>query len=104
MTNDSGPSRWSLLEIDFSDEEWRTRARHQDENGTVAERIEREVARHGQSAWVPACNGTEVPFYTRSGHRVLYCWQPSTGRHAYFDCGTDVIIPDAELLAYGLGA
>lgn len=50
--------------------------------------------------WVPACGGTEVPFRTRSGRTLLYCWQPSTGRHAYLDCGTDLILSDADAAAF----
>lgn len=46
--------------------------------------------------WYPACNGTEVPFHTRTGRRLLYCWQPSTGKHAYLDCDTDLILSDEE--------
>jgi hypothetical protein len=104
MTNDSSPSRWSLLEVDLTDEERAAWTRRRDSSLSVAERIDREHARREQGAWVPACDRTEVPFHTRTGHRVLYCWQSSTGRHAYLDCGTDLIIPDAELATYGLGA
>lgn len=49
-----------------------------------------------QGDWQPAAGGTEVPFETRSGRRLLYCWQPSTGRHAYLDLGTDIVLTDAE--------
>lgn len=49
-----------------------------------------------QGAWVPASNQTETPFWTRAGRRLLYCWQPSTGRHAYLDCQTDLILSDEE--------
>lgn len=55
-----------------------------------------------QGNWIPACGGTEVPFFTRGGHKVLYCWQPSTGNHAYLDMGTDIIIPNEDLHHYGL--
>lgn len=47
-------------------------------------------------AWLPACNGTEVPFFSRSGRRLLYCYQPSTGKHAYLDCDTDIILDDEQ--------
>lgn len=50
------------------------------------------------SPWVPACGGTEAPF-TVNGRRLLYCWQPSTGRHAYMDLGTDMILSDEEARA-----
>lgn len=49
--------------------------------------------------WYPANGGTETPFNTRTGHRLLYCWQPSTGRHAYLDLGTDMILSDEEAWA-----
>lgn len=54
--------------------------------------------------WVPASGGTEVPFKTRTGRTLLYCWQPSTGNHAYLDCGTDLILTNEEArLALDLG-
>jgi hypothetical protein len=46
--------------------------------------------------WYPASGGTETPFKTRTGRTLLYCWQPSTGNHAYLDCGTDLILTDEE--------
>ena len=46
--------------------------------------------------WIPACGGTEQPFTSRSGRRLLYCWQQSTGKHAYLDCGSDLILSDEE--------
>jgi hypothetical protein len=46
--------------------------------------------------WIPACNQTETPFYTRTGRRLLYCWQPATGKHAYMDLSTDMILTDEE--------
>lgn len=46
--------------------------------------------------WVPASGGTEVPFLTRSGATLLYCYQPRSGKHAYLDCGTDMILTDEE--------
>lgn len=49
-----------------------------------------------QGAWIPGSNGTETPFYTRTGARLLYCYQPSTGKHAYLNCDTDMIISDDE--------
>lgn len=63
---------------------------------TVAEMIEQSKIKAEQGNWVPACGGTEVPFTTRSGRRLLYCWQPSTGKHAYLDCSTDLILTDDE--------
>lgn len=69
---------------------------------SVADILKERQAKAEQGNWVPACNGTEVPFTTRNGRRLLYCWQPSTGRHAYLDMGTDLILTDEEaLLALG---
>ena len=63
---------------------------------TVAEMIAERDAKASQGPWVPACGGTETPFTTRSGARLLYCWQPSTGKHAYLNLGTDMILTDEE--------
>ena len=54
--------------------------------------------------WVPAHNGTETPFITRTRHRVLYCFNPAQRRHAYINCDTDIIIGDspADMVAHGL--
>lgn len=49
-----------------------------------------------QGEWIPASNRTETPFTTRGGATLLYCYQPRSGRHAYLDCGSDVILTDAE--------
>jgi hypothetical protein len=102
--NDANPSRWKLLEIDLTDEARAADERRRQANESVASKLERERLHRENGPWVPACNGTEVPFSTRTGHRVLYCWQPSTGRHAYLDCDSDVFIADGDLSAYGLGA
>ena len=63
---------------------------------TVAEMIQEREDRARNGNWYPACGGTETPFYTRTGRRLLYCWQPSTGNHAYLDMGTDLILSDEE--------
>lgn len=65
---------------------------------TLVELLDAADARRAQGDWFPASGGTEVPFVTRTGRRLLYCWQPSTGRHAYLDMGTDMILTDAEAL------
>jgi hypothetical protein len=49
-----------------------------------------------QGNWYPANGGTEIPFISRTGKKLLYVWQPSTGNHAYLDCGTDLILSDEE--------
>lgn len=66
---------------------------------SVAEILEERRKKAEQGAWFPASGGTETPFRTRSGRRLLYCWQPSTGRHAYLDCETDLILSDEEAAA-----
>jgi hypothetical protein len=63
---------------------------------TVAEILNERQAKAEQGNWIPACNGSEKPFTTRTGKVLLYCWQPTTGRHAYLDCGTDIILSDEE--------
>jgi hypothetical protein len=49
-----------------------------------------------QGNWYPASGGTETPFVSRSGRRLLYCFQPSSGRHAYIDLDTDIALTDEE--------
>ena len=49
-----------------------------------------------EDSWIPACGGTEVPFKSRSGKRLQYVWQPSTGHHAYLDLDSDIILSDEE--------
>lgn len=46
--------------------------------------------------WVPAHGGTEQPFVSRSGRRLLYCFNPRRGRHAYLDLSSDIILTDDE--------
>jgi hypothetical protein len=58
---------------------------------TLTELLAAKQAKAEQGNWIPANNGTETPFLTRSGRRLLYCWQQSTGKHAYLNCDTDLI-------------
>lgn len=67
---------------------------------TVAEILDLRAAKAADGMWVPASAGTEQPFTTRSGRVLLYCWQISTGRHAYLDCATDIILTDEEAANY----
>ena len=60
--------------------------------------LEARDKKQAQGNWYPACNGTETPFFTRTGYRLLYCWQPSTGKHAYLNCDTDTILTDDEAM------
>jgi len=50
--------------------------------------------------WYPASDGTEEPFISRSGKRLLYCYQPSTRNHAYLDVDCDIILTDEESRQY----
>ena len=49
--------------------------------------------------WVPACGGTEKPFTSRTGKRMLYCWNTGSGKHAYLDLDNDLIMTDEEARA-----
>ena len=51
------------------------------------------------SNWYPACGGLETVFTSRTGRRLLYVWQPSTGDHAYLDVNTDIILSNEEAFA-----
>ena len=51
------------------------------------------------SNWYPASGGAEPVFVTRTGRRLLYVWQPSTGDHAYLDVDTDIILTNEEASA-----
>lgn len=49
--------------------------------------------------WVAACGGTETPFTTRTGRRLLYMWNRTTGEHAYYDVQRDVFLTNEEAIA-----
>lgn len=49
--------------------------------------------------WIPASGGSETPFMTRSGKKLLYCWNPKLKKHAYLDMGQDIILSDEEARA-----
>lgn len=63
---------------------------------TIPQSLELLEEWKSQGDWVPACGGLETPFVSRSGRRLLYCWQPRSGRHAYLDVARDVILSDEE--------
>lgn len=54
-----------------------------------------EVATKNLDRWVPACGGDEKPFTSRSGIRMLYCWNPRKG-HAYLNVDTDMVMTSQE--------
>ena len=63
---------------------------------SVVDLLNRRQAEKENGNWFPANGGAETPFFTRSRRRLLYCWQPSTGRHAYLDCDSDLILSEEE--------
>jgi len=65
------------------------------------ETLEYQIARLGNlDAWVPASGGYETPFMSRSGRKLLYCWNPKQGKHAYLDVSSDVILTYEEARSY----
>jgi len=70
---------------------------------TLAELLDKKDYENSQGAWIPASGGSEVPFTTRNNYKLMYCYQPSTGRHAYINCETDIILTAEEAtLALGI--
>lgn len=63
---------------------------------TLVEQLEAKDEKAAQGKWVPACGGKETVTLYRTGRRLLYVWQASTGRHAYLDVDTDMILSDEE--------
>ena len=63
---------------------------------TLVAYLDRMDAWKAEGDWFPASGGTETPFLTRSGATLLYCYCPRSGKHAYLDCGSDLILADAE--------
>lgn len=64
---------------------------------SLAEMINERNAKAENGPWIPGTG--EEPIFTRSRRRLLYCWQPSTGRKAYLDLDTDLILSDEEAWA-----
>ena len=65
-------------------------------NATLADILEACDEAKAQGPWTPASGGTEEVFQARSGKRLLYCWQQTTGKHAYLDVDSDLILTDEE--------
>lgn len=66
---------------------------------SLHELLLKPAAKAANGNWYPACGGTETPFKSRSGLRLLYCYQPTTGKHAYLNCDTDIILTEEEAQA-----
>lgn len=62
----------------------------------LSEILEAVDEARAQGPWTPASGGTEEVFRSRTGRRLLYCWQQTTGKHAYLDVDTDMILTDDE--------
>lgn len=86
-------NRFELIELDS---DLPSRDGNTPVRNTLAEQLAAAEAKRNNGDWVPGCGGTEVSFITRSGRKLLYCYQPSTGKHAYLDLGTDIILTDEE--------
>jgi hypothetical protein len=67
---------------------------------TLVDAFKRHDAWKIQGDWTPASGGTETPFVTRGGVRLLYCYQARSGNHAYLNCDTDLILSDEEARLY----
>ena len=48
------------------------------------------------AAWVPGTG--ETSYMTRSGIRVLYCWNPRTGEKAWLNCDSDMFMSDEDAI------
>jgi len=64
---------------------------------TLAEALDAQQAKAERGSWFPASGGTEVPFVTRGGFRLLYMFQPSTRTHAHLDLDRDMFVGDEEI-------
>lgn len=65
---------------------------------TLRTKLDEHFRRREQGNWVPASGGKEEPFRTRTGRRLQYLWQPSTGKHAYYDVDSDLILSDEDAM------
>jgi hypothetical protein len=65
---------------------------------TLVELLAAHDYKKSQGNWYPACGGKEEAFTTRSGYRLLYCYQPSTHTHAYLNLDTDMILSNEEAI------
>lgn len=64
---------------------------------SIADILNSRAAKAEQGPWIPGTG--EEPIVTRNRRRLLYCWQPSTGRKAYLDLDTDLLLSDEEAWA-----
>jgi hypothetical protein len=70
---------------------------------TLVDAIDAVAAWKADGEWVIANGGTETPFFTANRRRLLYVYQPRSGRHAYLDVQTDLILSDNDaMMALGV--
>ena len=87
----------TLTDLKLQDYElWRMKRDTTTLNDLIAEEKKQLAENRLNDNWLPACGGTEEPFVSRSGKRLQYVWQPSTGQHAYLDLDSDIILSDEE--------
>lgn len=68
---------------------------------SVNQCLEAREKKANEGNWIPGTG--ETPFITRNRYRLLYCWQPSTGKKAYLNLDTDILLSDEEArMALGL--
>jgi hypothetical protein len=85
----------TLTDLKLQDYElWRMKRDTDTLNGLIAKEKKQLAENKLNDNWIPACGGTEEPFVSRSGKRLQYVWQPSTGQHAYLDLDSDTILSD----------
>lgn len=68
-------------------------------NMNLTEMLAAKDAKAKNGAWTPASGGTEKPFTSRNGKIMLYCFQATTGKHAYLDVKSDIIMSEEEAQA-----
>ena len=85
----------TLADLKLQDYElWRMKRDTATLNDLIAKEKKQLAENKLNDNWLPACGGTEEPFVSRSGKRLQYVWQPSTGQHAYLDLDSDTILSD----------
>ena len=56
------------------------------------------LCRQRADVYIPACGGTETPFTSRSGKRLLYVFHPASGNHGYINVDTDMLLTADEVM------
>lgn len=62
---------------------------------TLSELLDERDKQRENGPWIVACGGKE-PIMKVKSFRVQYMYQPSTGRHAYYNFDTDMFLSDHE--------